>query len=85
MSVFFAEKITATAAASGGAKVPAMIERIFANRPPQKITELFAAAATAGSGNYIPIATVDEALRDIEDIEKRLVIKSQLRQLGAIA
>lgn len=66
------------------AKPPKVIEQIFANRVPSKVEALFAAAETAGPGKYIPISVVDEALVGI-DVEKRLVIKTELRQRGAIA
>lgn len=67
-------------------KVPRSIEVVFASRSrvPSKIAALFAAAEKAGPGKHIPIAAVDEALQGL-DIEKRFLIKGELRQRGAIA
>jgi hypothetical protein len=67
-------------------KVPRSIEVVFAsqNRVPRPIVALFAAAEKVGPGNRIPIATVDEALKGLS-VENRFLIKSELRQRGAIA
>jgi hypothetical protein len=89
-SHFFSEHIrgasTLTVGGANTAKTPKTIEFIFANRVPDPIKELFAAAEAAGPGDHIPISEVDETLAPLNlDIEKRLQIKAELRALGAIA
>jgi hypothetical protein len=68
--------------ASASAAPPA-IAKIFGNRIPKKIDAIFAAAAKARPAR-IGMADVDEALAGL-DVPTRLLIKGELRQLGAIA
>jgi hypothetical protein len=90
VSHFFSEHVRGASniniGAAAPAKSPKVIEQIFANRVPNPIKELFAAAEAAGPGDHIPISKVDEMLAPLNlDIEKRLQIKAELRALGAIA
>jgi len=87
MSVFFSEHVSGASTfrpLAEPAKPPKVIAQIFANRVPEPIAELFAAAETLTPKSKITIERVDAALKDL-DIEKRIAIKSELYRLGAIA
>jgi hypothetical protein len=77
VSVFFADHVNG---ASGGS-LPLGGTRDC----PKRIEALLAAAdVTVPSYGTIPIGKVDAALKGIDNVQERLRIKSQLRQLGLI-